>query len=65
MYPQPFAEDELSSAVNMPEGQDAIQKDLDRLQQWAQVNIMRFNKSKCKVCTWVVAISTISISLEM
>ena len=25
---------------------------------------MRFNKSKCKVCTWVVATSTINTSWE-
>ena len=35
--------------VNMPKGWDAIQKELDRLEQWAQVNLTRFNKFRCKI----------------
>ncbi|GAB0203592.1 hypothetical protein GRJ2_002824800 [Grus japonensis] len=45
-----FANDtKLCGAVNMLEGRNAIQKDLDRLERWAYANCMKFNKAKCKV----------------
>lgn len=36
----------MSGAVDIPKGWEAIQWDLDSLEKWAYVNLMRLNRDK-------------------
>jgi len=40
-HSDPYWDNKVSGVVNRLEGQDAIQRDLDKLEKWARVNLLR------------------------
>ncbi|GAB0207674.1 mitochondrial enolase superfamily member 1 [Grus japonensis] len=44
-----YADNTKLEVADRPEGGTAIQRDLNRLEKWADRNLMKFNKGKCQV----------------
>ena len=61
-----FADDtKLGGSVDPPEGREALQRALDKLDRWAEVNGMRFNKVKCRSCTLATITPCSAIALGL
>ena len=39
--------------VNLPDSRKVLQRDQDGLNQWAEINVRSFNKTKCHVLSFI------------
>lgn len=61
-----FADDtKLTGTVDILEGRDALQRDLDKFKRSAHVNVMKFNKLSAKSCACVGKFFSMNIDLEV
>ena len=58
------ADTKQCDVVDTLERQDDIQKDLDRIKQWAQVSLLRFGSANCNILHLGVATSAINTSWD-
>lgn len=48
----------LCGVVNTLEGKDVMQWDLDRLERWSWMSVMKFRKDNAKVLPWIPSTNT-------